>query len=901
VFRCDWNLLLTNKSTGGGVMVCARRSLYATVYHEWSCSGFESLCVIIPARALGTSAELIAAVAYLPPDEDNLPCYLDSIKSNVSRLLVKNPICNYLLLGDYNLSCISWSSVLGFGLKNQGKTDFQNAAIAFVDELQYLGLTQHNFIMNSCHNVLDLCFSNLPLSVKQCQPISKLDLYHPSFNIDILDLYNKPLKNNRSLRFNFYKCDYSKINMYLKEIDWENLLNIGDINKAIDIFYNRLNECFSLFVPILQSKNESYPIWYSSALIKILREKAKLHRRWKKYLNPRDYDEFSLLRARQKRVQDECFHRFTQNTETYIKRSPKIFWKYVKSKRGGSNYPNSFQLGSSQYSGGKEICDAFNSFFESVFATASSSSNLLVNPHPINQSDVLSSVIITSDTVLKYLKSLDISKGPGCDGVPPVFLSSCAESLASPLAIIFQNSLKCCIFPSIWKKAHIIPIHKKGSKSKIDNYRPISILNTMGKLFESIIFTHIYPVVCRGISDRQHGFLKSRSTVSNLSYFTNFVITEMEGGGQVDVIYTDFEKAFDRVDHAILLLKLQVLGIHGDLLRWVESYLINRSQAVVLGGYKSDYIEITSGVPQGSHLGPLFYNAYIFDIANCINNANYLLYADDKKVFMCIKSEADCELLQSDLNNLLKYYSQNNITLSINKCQCISFTRKTNPLKFLYNFNGVVVQRVDVVRDLGVTLDAKMTMRNHVDLIVNKAYRNLGFVIRTCKPFRNLLSMKIVYFAYVRSVLEYASPVWSVNYAVHKNRIENIQKKFVKHLNFKFDHSSSTYRDNCHKYNLLTLEDRRKLTDMSLLFDIIDNRLDCPELLSSLLFRVPKRRTRKTTLFQVPLHSTNYGANAVLSRIPHLYNQEFDTTDPFSGSKTKFKNEVCAVLLNKQV
>lgn len=405
--------------------------------------------------------------------------------------------------------------------------------------------------------------------------------------------------------------------------------------------------------------------------------------------------------------------------------------------------------------------------------------------------------------------------------------------------------------------------------------------------------------MCCGISDKQHGFLKRRSTVSNLACFTNHVLTEMEGGGQVDVIYTDFEKAFDRVNHAILLMKLEALGIHGDLLRWVKSYLTNRSQAVVIGGFRSNYIDIPSGVPQGSHLGPLFYNAYIYDINTCFVTTRHLLYADDKKVFMRVKSLADCELVQKDLNNLVEYYSRNMITISVTKCQCISFTRSPEPINYSYHFNGVAVNRVDVVRDLGVILDSKMTMRNHVDSIVNRSYRSLGFVMRTCKPFQSLSCLKVVYYAYVRSILEYASPIWSVCYAVHKDRIEKIQKKFVAHLNFKFKNKSAGYKGNCRKYNLLSLEDRRKLADMSLLFDIIRNRLDCPELLSGLSFRVPRRRTRHTTLFHVPFHSTNYGSNAVLSRLPHLYNTEFYTVDPFVGSKYTFKRFINSILLSE--
>lgn len=366
----------------------------------------------------------------------------------------------------------------------------------------------------------------------------------------------------------------------------------------------------------------------------------------------------------------------------------------------------------------------------------------------------------------------------------------------------------------------------------------------------------------------------------------------MEGGGQVDVVYTDFEKAFDRVDHALLLQKLRHLGIHGDLLRWTESYLSRRSQAVVLGGYRSDYITIPSGVPQGSHLGPLFYNAYIFDIADVFSHANHLLYADDKKVFLRVRSVADCELLEHDLNNLFNYYVNNNINISIPKCQCISFTRKRNPIIFPYNFNNVPVERVEGVRDLGVWFDSEMLLTTHYNNIVNKAYRNLGFVIRTCQPFKSSLSLKLVYFAYVRSILEYASPIWSPFYAKHKTHLEGIQRKFIKHLNYKRNSNSESYADDCRSHGLLTLEERRIILDMGLLHDILSGRLDCPEMVAHIAIKSPRRRTRHTSLFHVPFHSTNYGKNSVFSRIFDSYNKKFSHLDPFLHSKHTFKAKV---------
>lgn len=512
-------------------------------------------------------------------------------------------------------------------------------------------------------------------------------------------------------------------------------------------------------------------------------------------------------------------------------------------------------------------------------------------------SDNLCDLQVSEYTVKGILSSIDKTKGSGCDGIHSIFLSQCAESLAFPITHIFNDCLQQGICPQIWKQAYITPVHKKGSKSCIDNYRPISKLNILSKLLEKVVYNSIYPTLSRAISERQHGFMKNRSTTSNLTSFTDFVLNGMEKGGQVDVVYTDFEKAFDRVDHIILLAKLQALGIRGNLFRWVQSYLSNRSQAVVLGGFKSDFISIPSGVPQGSHLGPLFYNVYIHDINSCFQNSHHLLYADDKKVYMKIRSIEDCILLQNDLTNLQTYYDRNNIAISIGKCQCISFTRKHKPISFNYNFNNVTVQRVELVRDLGVWLDSKMLMSHHVGITFSKAYRNLGFVLRTCKAFKNVNSLLVVYYAYVRSILEYASPIWSPCYITYKQKIERTQKIFLKHLNFRNKIRFNDYTENCRHFNLLTLDERRSLMDMSLLYDLLRGRLDCPELLARLALAAPRRRTRHTPLLHVPPHSTNYAQNAVLSRLPRLYNKKFSEVDIFSGSKLLFKNNIKKVIL----
>lgn len=707
-----------------------------------------------------------------------------------------------------------------------------------------------------------------------------------------------PLKEVVTPRYNFRRGDYIGINKSLGECDWQTLLQSKSTENATKVLYETLHTLIRKHVPhyTIQSTSHSYPVWYSPALIKIVKEKFKAHKRWKKFNNMLDYDEFRLLRERQKRVQRLCYDNYISNTESAISRNPKTFWSYIKALRGGSNYPSRLTYNNKTYTDGSSICNAFNDFFRSVFGNPTS---ILHSESRVSSSlDSISKITISEGKVEDYLKRLDINKGAGSDGIPPIFWAKCARTLAIPIAFIFNFSIKEGVFPEIWKKALIVPIHKKGSKMKVENYRGISILNTVSKVFEKIVYNDIYPVTVNQIPENQHGFLKRHSTVTNLACFSEYIIKNMENGGQVDVVYTDFEKAFDRVDHSILINKLGSLGIHGDLLRWIESYLTKRSQAVVVGGFRSDYIEIPSGVPQGSHLGPLFYNSYIYDLPECLTYAKHLMYADDKKIFLKINKVSDCETLQAELNALYNYYSDNMITVNIKKCQCISFTRRTIPILYSYNFNGVLLERVSTIRDLGVHFDSKMTLTDHIDIITKKAYKNLGFVLRACKSFKNISSLKIVYFAYVRSLLEYASQIWSPHYNTHKIRLERIQKKFIKHISYRQRKSVASYPQACELNGLLTLEDRRDVLDICFLYDIIRGRVDCPHLLHGLAYCTPIRRTRHTPLLQIPKRRTNYSANTVMARLPRIYNQRFSEVDIFNFSKASFKKHLIKAISN---
>lgn len=894
-YRCDRSPNTSNKKIGGGVMICTRCELQAQEQPQWACAGVECLWVTVPARSLrvGNGRNLHICVVYIPPDASQLS-RLVSVTNMLVSVLTLCPDDYFIVTGDFNLPNVNWTDS-GPVLMKRGSVDLQNTTTDFLDMCSEAGFTQHNLIANSSNNILDLIFSNTSIGIAKCNsPLVAEDTYHPSLELDASDLIIPTFKRKSTTKYNFHRADYSKINNYLSTVDWSTVLIGETIDEVVNNFYRTIQTVFEQFVPKVRiNSSNRYPTWYSKALVHIITDKLKAHSRWKLHGNPRDYDEFSELRARQKRTQKKCKDLFIERMQCLIKKDPKCLWTYVKSlRKSDAGYPSSMTLANISYRNELDVCRGFNSFFESVFQRpASSYDNLL--PHYDEPYFTAYNLDIDANKVLSILKSLDISKGSGCDGVPSVFIRNCAETLAQPLCNIFMLSVNTFgSFPAIWKEARIVPIHKGGIRSRIEHYRPISILNTFSKVFEKIIYRSISPLIFSSIPEEQHGFMNRRSTVTNLTVFSNYILRSMDDRMQIDVIYTDFEKAFDRVDHIILLHKLQALGIRGDLHRWFFSYISNRRQAVVIGSARSDYTVISSGVPQGSILGPLLYNAYLFDISTCFNYSKYIMFADDKKIYLKIKSVEDCRNVQKDLNKLAAYYDRNRINVNISKCLQVTFTRKPKPVQFSYSINNVLIKKVASVRDLGIALDSKMTLSAHVDAIADKAYKQLGFIKRVSTPFKSISCIKVLYFAYVRSVLEYACSIWSPCYIVHIQRLESIQKKFVKYLSFKDHKLFESYGEACRHYGIDTLEQRRRQYDIMLLHDIWSGNIDCPELLASVSLQVPSYRTRHTPLLHVPHVGTNYAQNSVLCRAARIFNKYYSDLDIFHLSKISLKQQI---------
>lgn len=419
----------------------------------------------------------------------------------------------------------------------------------------------------------------------------------------------------------------------------------------------------------------------------------------------------------------------------------------------------------------------------------------------------------------------------------------------------------------------------------------------MGKLFESLVTDVLTVKLQSTVSVSQHGFMKKRSAATNLVEFTNYVSNSIECGFQTDVIYTDFSKAFDRVSHKLLIQKLLYIGFFSNLLKWISSYLTGRTQYVLVNGQKSRLFDVSSGVPQGSHLGPLLFLLFINDVTSVLKYSNCLMYADDIKIFACVKSFGDAINLQHDVDSLNDWSKVNGLNLNLIKCKCMSFYRKLRPIDFNYSIDNTSLEKVSSMRDLGVIFDNKLNFNMHIDCKIAKAYSMLGFVKRICADFKNLNTVRSLYCAIVRSQLEFSSVVWLPLYKIHINRIESIQKKFLlfalRKMNLRNDNFVlPPYSERCAFLKLQSLRVRRENACIFFFFDLLTNHIDAPNLLELLNIHVPPRIFRDHLFIAPTFHRTSYGRNEPITRMSESFNK-FAYLFDFTVNRLSFRRQVC--------
>lgn len=544
--------------------------------------------------------------------------------------------------------------------------------------------------------------------------------------------------------------------------------------------------------------------------------------------------------------------------------------------------------------GSQAICDAFANFFHSSFDEDDTNNNL-------SSLGLLSSAMIqfSFSEVLNGLESLKIEKGAGPDGITPFILTKCAYSICQPLLHLFNLSLSTASFPEVWKLSFVRPIFKAGRRSDITCYRGISILSVIPKLFESLVKSRLDFHLKNKISEYQHGFLQGRSTITNLMTFSSHVFNAVGARGQVDVIYTDFSKAFDKLNHKILLQKLMVFGSDFIPVAWIASYLCSRKQYVKISGDDSFVYNVPSGVPQGSHLGPILFIIFIDDVVQCFNFCRCLLYADDLKIYANINAFTDTERLQHELNIFCDWCILNKLSLNANKCKVLSFTRtRTSGIEAPYVLMDEQIRRVCDIQDLGVIFSNNLNFNKHIDYIISRAYSALGLIKRHSGEFHDPYTLRSLYVTYVRSVLEFAAVIWHPFYRIHADRIESIQKQFLIYALRRLpspnrnSYVREPYRNRLLLLNLQSLDRRREIACAVFGRDVLCSRVDCPELLGKFSIYVPQKSLRlRPGFLRIPFCSNNHNSTDPSLKVLIALDKCFNSFD-FNISRELFKKRL---------
>lgn len=644
-----------------------------------------------------------------------------------------------------------------------------------------------------------------------------------------------------------------------------------------------MNSIIVRYTPIIVPKDDKFPKWFSKKLIELINDKNYFYDKYKK-ANEESYNE--IFKKKRKEVKQElksCEKQYTDSIEQAVKTNTKAFFAFTKSLNRSNRFPNVMKLNGHVTDNPFTIANLFAKNFESVYAPADSS--IPIDEYSCNCNDHIE---ITEDIIANVIKQMDENKTNSPDNIPTLFYKRTVVEIVKPLKLIFINSLKQRKFPSQWKLSFLTPLHKSGDKSDIINYRPISITSAASKIFEKIMLLFILDRVQHLISAHQHGFAKSKSTITNLAEYVNFLSTNIANGGQVDSIYTDFAKAFDKLMHRILMRKLDRFPLNNCIKAWIYSFLTDRTQVVCINGTKSNPIHPTSSVPQGCILSPLLFALFINDLPSKLQ-CSVLLFADDCKIFKSMNCHDDCRLLQNDLNTLSDWCNENKLQLNAGKCAAISFTRRTDRRfqYFAYAINNVNLNRTSVIKDLGVIFDEKLTFKNHVNSIISRASKSLGFICRSLKPFNNLSTYKILYNTYIRSILEYGSSIWNPYY--------HTQRKFTRILCYKFGFPRDTYQLRLQRLDMQSLFTRRLYFDEMLLYKVVSGKLNT-NLIQSFNINVPLRTTRFAPIFYIPSVASNIEYFSLALRLKRQHNDHFSNVDLFDNSLPRTKNIIIQAL-----
>ncbi len=800
---------LRNNHQGGGVGIYLKMGIKgkidtkASVFHERI---FESLIMEL---TLGKTKIIVGSI-YRPgtkhpnmslSDQNNV--FLELLSNCLDDLSLRKT--DVFLLGDLNIDVL--------------KYDNSYLASEYIDLLfsnVFLQtITRPTRCTNTSASLIDHCITNANLYKYSSHILTEKISDH--FPIIITATQSKICNSRPTRSFrDFSDTNIQKFKLNFGRLNWRHIFHQNNVDVAFNNFSDTFNQLYDLHFPVktIQINKNIHPKdpWFTKGLLVSRNRKFQLSKLASKNPTAINKQNFNTYRNIYNRVVRLAKCTFFETSLMKNQSDLKKTWKLIRmaTNRKPKNRKQesvSLKINNILTDDPSVVATTFNEFFSAIPHQISATINRTNHPESESNSSTFTPLFdietnpISHEEILKTVAELEPKSSYDLNNVSMVFIKKCIAELLNPLHIIFNLSFKTGVVPNRMKTAKVVPIFKAGDPSSPDNYRPISLINNFSKILEKIMANRLtnFLEFNNIISDYQFGFRKGHSTVHPMIHFNNFITDSFNKKQHAIAIFCDLKKAFDTVDHKLLIIKLKRYGVAGLALDWFKSYLSNRKQFVYVNGSFSSEIEITIGVPQGSVLGPLLFLLYINDLPQ-VSKLFSLLFADDTTL-LAAHNNLDylINFVNVEFKKITDYFRKNRLSLHPDKTKFVVFSQSRNidydACRLIINNNNdddIEVRELirpigrisgndidPAIRFLGLQIDPELNFKFHVEQIIKKISSALYF-LRNAKKCLTDRALKSVYFSIIHSHIIYAIHVWSSCPQYLINKIFVLQKKAIR-------------------------------------------------------------------------------------------------------------------------
>ena len=641
----------------------------------------------------------------------------------------------FIFCGDFNFNILGISPAA-----NCKSNEFHNTFLSHAFNPLIVDLPTRVNNVTGTYTLIDNIYTNHTNHLENCQGAILKTTFSDHYSIIAISKFSFTTKQSTLIsRREFTDKNKYKLLKKLQLQNWDYIYNTSSVDDAFGFFHNQIRYIFEECFPEKQVeiKYSNRLPWITKCIRNSIDHKNKLHAIYSKnpsLENNLNYTKYrnnftSILRVGERNYYAEQI----EINKHDLKKSWKIIKEIIGKNNSRGNRRTEYNIKGVLTNDSHIISNEFNKYFTNIGPEFAK--DLPIVGNPLNYVNICQNSIfvpyITENEVKNVISGLKNSS-PGWDDIPPSILKINVDSYITPLTHLINKSISDGVFPNSLKLAKVIQIFKSGDKSLISNYRPISI-----EKIEKIMYNHLIDFI-----DSQHilykfqfGFRKHFSTSHAIISLVEKIRGVLTSGKFMISVFLDLKKAFDTVNHEILIKKLFAYGVRGNILNWFRSYLDHRKQFVFLDNNKSQTKVITCGVPQGSVLGPLSFIMYINDLNNVSNEIFSILFADDTSVFIEGDNiESAIEILNSELEKISTWLTENKLTLNVSKSHFMIFHRariKTDSIKIALGKSRI--KQVPFTKFLGVIIDDKLNFDNHISYIKNKISKGLGILIKAKK------------------------------------------------------------------------------------------------------------------------------------------------------------------------